>query len=461
MIRVFNHYLRREALLQILFDLGLPLFAVIGFVLLQVQGGQRGVLPWVATQGLSLSASLFVINTASGLYRPSHGRSLNQSCARAALALSLALPIAYAIFSLMPADFGNRDGIRWAALVCVASVIGHRVHAAHTSRASRPHSRILIFGSDLPGELVGKTLREADPRTRIVGYFPGPNETRSVVAPDQLLSTRRSLRDCAIDLKVDEIVVALVERRGGSMPLRELLDCKIGGIRVSDMSTHFEKLLGQIRIDHLHAGWLIFGDGFAQGFYRTTAKRLFDVLCAALLLALAAPVLLVAAVAIMLDSKGPVFYRQERVGHAGRSFQVLKFRSMRVDAEQNGQPQWAAAKDDRVTRVGTVIRRFRIDELPQLLNVLKGNMSLVGPRPERPFFVEQLTRDIPYYAVRHSVKPGVSGWAQVRYQYGATVADSLEKLQYDLYYVKNHSLFLDIVILFETIGVVLSGKGAR
>ncbi|MDE2095002.1 MAG: TIGR03013 family PEP-CTERM/XrtA system glycosyltransferase, partial [Burkholderiales bacterium] len=269
------------------------------------------------------------------------------------------------------------------------------------------------------------------------------------------------LMDCARELKVDEIVVALAERRGGSMPLRELLDCKIGGIRISDLSTHFEKLLGQIRIDHLHAGWLIFGDGFAQGFYRTSAKRVFDVLCALLLLVLASPVLLVAALAIMVDSKGPVFYRQERVGHAGRTFQVLKFRSMRVDAEQSGLPQWAAAKDNRVTRVGAVIRQFRIDELPQLLNVLKGEMSLVGPRPERPYFVDQLTRDIPYYAVRHSVKPGVTGWAQVRYQYGATVADSLEKLQYDLYYVKNHSLFLDIVILFETISVVLSGKGAR
>ena len=461
MIRLFNHYLRRQAVLQVLFDLGIPLVAVTGFVLLQVQNGHRDVLPWVTTQGLSLSATLLVINTASGLYQPAHGRTLNQSCARAALALLLALPLAYAIFSLMPMDVSYRDGIRWAALICVAGVIGHRVHAAHATRASRPQSRVLIFGSDTPGQLVGKTLREADPRTRIVGYYPGPNEARSVVNANELLSDRRSLRDCARELKVDEIVVALAERRGGSMPLRELLDCKIGGIRVSDLSSHFEKLLGQIRIDHLHAGWLIFGDGFAQGLYRTSAKRLFDVLCALLLLVLAAPVSLVTALAIALDSKGPVFYRQERVGHAGRTFPVLKFRSMRVDAERSGQPQWAAAKDERVTRVGAVIRQLRIDELPQLINVLRGEMSLVGPRPERPYFVDQLTREIPYYAVRHSVKPGVTGWAQVRYQYGATVADSLEKLQYDLYYVKNHSLFLDIVILFETIGVVLSGKGAR
>ncbi len=460
MIRLFDHYFRRQALLQILFDLGLPLFSVMAFVLLQAQGS-LGAVPAAATHGLSLAACLLLTNTASGLYQPAHGRSLNQSCARAALALLLAVPLAYVIFGLLPAGLGNRDSIRWAAIVCVFAVIGHRVHAAHAAKASPAHSRILIFGSDTPAEQVGKTLREADPRAHIVGYFPGPNETRSVIADGELLTGRPSLRACALELRVDEIVVALTERRGGSMPLRELLDCKIGGIRVSDMSTHFEKMLGQIRIDHVRAGWLIFGDGFRQGAYRAFAKRLFDLLCATLLLTLAAPLMLVTALAIALESKGPVFYRQERVGRAGRPVRVLKFRSMRVDAEQDGRPQWAATKDVRVTRVGAVIRRFRIDEFPQLLNVLQGEMSLVGPRPERPFFVEQLTREIPYYAVRHSVKPGITGWAQVRHEYGASVADSLEKLQYDLYYVKNHSLFLDIVILFETIGVVLSGKGAR
>jgi exopolysaccharide biosynthesis polyprenyl glycosylphosphotransferase len=171
--------------------------------------------------------------------------------------------------------------------------------------------------------------------------------------------------------------------------------------------------------------------------------------------------MLVTALCIKLDSRGPVFYRQERVGANSQNFMVIKFRSMRTDAEKDGTPRWASAQDDRVTRVGALIRRLRIDELPQLINVLKGEMSLVGPRPERPFFVDQLTRDIPYFAVRHSVKPGVTGWAQVRYQYGATVEDAQQKLQYDLYYVKNHSLFLDVLVLFETVGVVLTGKGAR
>jgi exopolysaccharide biosynthesis polyprenyl glycosylphosphotransferase len=171
--------------------------------------------------------------------------------------------------------------------------------------------------------------------------------------------------------------------------------------------------------------------------------------------------MVVTAIAIKLESPGPVFYRQERVGYNSKTFKVNKFRSMRTDAEKDGKPRWATANDDRVTRVGNLIRLVRIDELPQLFNVLSGDMSLVGPRPERPFFVEQLTNEIPYYAVRHSLKPGVTGWAQVRYQYGSTIEDSQQKLQYDLYYVKNHSLFLDFVILFETVGVVLTGKGAR
>jgi sugar transferase (PEP-CTERM system associated) len=245
------------------------------------------------------------------------------------------------------------------------------------------------------------------------------------------------------------------------MPLRHLLDCKVTGVKVYDLATHFEKRLGQLRLDYLNAGWMVFGDGFNQGALRTTIKRISDIVFGLILLTLAAPVMALTALLIKLDSRGPVFYRQERVGLNGSTFMVIKFRSMRTDAEQDGTPRWATAQDDRVTRVGNVIRKLRIDELPQLFNVLKGEMSLVGPRPERPFFVGQLTQQIPYFQVRHSVKPGVTGWAQVRYQYGSTVEDAQEKLQYDLYYVKNHSLFLDLVVLFETVGVVLTGKGAR
>jgi sugar transferase (PEP-CTERM system associated) len=253
----------------------------------------------------------------------------------------------------------------------------------------------------------------------------------------------------------------VTERRGGVLPLRELLDCKLCGVQVFDLSAYFEQMLGQIRLDALRAGWLIFSEGFRQGTLRTVVKRFSDVVGATILIVAAAPVMLLTALLIIWESGYPILYRQERVGLHGRLFNVIKFRSMRTDAESDGKPRWAEAGDARVTRVGRVIRLLRIDELPQLFGVLLGHMSLVGPRPERPYFVDQLSQDIPFYAVRHSVKPGVTGWAQVRHHYTGSVEGAAEKLQYDLYYVKNHSLVLDMMILLETIGVVLTAKGAQ
>ncbi len=460
MIKIFNHYLHRRTLMGVAFDFGLLTLALLAVVLAQVES-LRMVMPLAGPQVVSLAAGVFVINTASGLYQKSERRTASEYCARAALALMLSLPLAYLIFSFMPAGSVNREALQLSAMLGISAVIVRRVYVSHWERQSDKGSRILIFGSGAAAQLVGQTLTEADPLTKIVGYLRGPNEKESVVPAQDLVSSGRSLYDTACELGVDEIVVALTERRAGSMPMRELLDCKVRGIRVFDISTHFERTLGQIRVDYVNAGWLIFGDGFNQGFYRAAVKRVFDLLCTLLLTVVALPLMLLTALAIKLESRGTIFYWQERVGANNQVFQVAKFRSMTSDAEKDGKPVWAATNDSRVTRVGQVIRRLRIDELPQLLNVLRGDMSLVGPRPERPFFVDQLTQEIPYYALRHSVKPGVTGWAQVRYQYGSTVEDSQEKLQYDLYYIKNHTLFLDIVILLETIGVVLTGKGAR
>jgi sugar transferase (PEP-CTERM system associated) len=255
--------------------------------------------------------------------------------------------------------------------------------------------------------------------------------------------------------------VALRERRGGVLPLGERLACRLAGVRVTELSTLFERTRGEFPIESLKASHLIFGEGFRQGRVRTFLKHAFDVLASLILLLLSAPVMLITAIAIKLETPGPVIYRQQRVGRGGQIFNVLKFRSMFANAEDDGLPRWAVPDDNRVTRVGRFIRYMRIDELPQLFNVLAGEMSLVGPRPERPYFVERLSGQIPFYGLRHSVKPGVTGWAQVRYSYGATVEDSVRKLQFDLFYVKNHSLALDLVILIETIGVVLLGKGAR
>ena len=460
MVRLFNHYFHAWTLRRVAFDFLLSLLALAGVVLAQAESLTLAI-PMAGAQVVSLAAGLFVINSASGLYQRAQDWSVVESTLRAALALVLALLLTYQIFQVLPVGFGNLDAIRTSAMLVIAALILRRVVMGYWATKSRAGARVLIFGSGQPAQMVGATLRAADPLATIVGYFPGPNETQAAVPEAERLSSDLSLTQTAQRLGVDEIIVALTERRSGSMPLRELLDCKLSGVRVFDITTYFERMLGQIRIDFVNAGWLIFGDGFNQGFYRTAVKRIFDILCSSVLIILAAPVMLITAIVIKLESKGPVFYRQERVGFNSKPFLVTKFRSMRTDAEKDGKPRWATANDSRVTRVGNIIRLIRVDELPQLFNVLTGDMSLVGPRPERPFFVEQLTNEIPYYAVRHSIKPGVTGWAQVRYQYGSTIEDSQEKLQYDLYYVKNHSLFLDFVILIETVGVVLTGKGAR
>jgi len=460
MIRIFNHYVPQAALRALVFDLGLVVVLVMLAVALNV-GGFAEVVPVAGTHVISFAACLVLVGGASGLYEASSRGSASRSLVRATVVLLVLLPVAYVIFGLLPADTERLGTIQLSVMAGVSALVVRRAYLSHVSGAAAGRTRILIFGAGRAALDVSETLLKNDPNADIVGFVPGPNEREAAAPAHRILAADDTLPAIAQRLGVDEIVVALTERRSGSMPLRQLLDCKVSGIKVYDLNTHFEKTLGQIRIDYLNASWLIFGDGFNQGAWRTGVKRVFDLFCATLLLVLATPIMLVTALLIKLESPGPVLYRQERTGLNGRSFSIAKFRSMRNDAEKDGKPVWASTNDARVTRVGGVIRKLRIDELPQLINVLMGEMSLVGPRPERPYFVEQLTQEIPFYALRHSVKPGVTGWAQVRYPYGATVEDSQEKLQYDLYYVKNHTLFLDLVVLMETVNVVLTGKGAR
>jgi sugar transferase (PEP-CTERM system associated) len=460
MLRIFNHYLHKRTVAQVGFDVGL-IVAVLVLASLSLGGDTVSALPVAAAHGLSLAGFVFLINSATGFYQSTAKRSLTETCARALLALVLALPITYALVALLPSSgLPSRQLTMAATMLAVGVVVLHRVYASHVANPARGASKVLILGAGPVAQAVASSLRAADPHARIVGFYPGSSESEVAVPRGEIVAAQGSLSDTALRLGVDEIVVALSERRGGNMPLRELLDCKVFGIRVVDIATHFEKNLHQISLRHVNPGWLVFGDGFNQGAVRSAMKRLCDVFVSLLLLIVSAPLMLLAALAVKAESRGPVFYRQERVGLNGAPFSVIKFRSMRTDAEKDG-PRWATKNDDRVTRVGRFIRRTRIDELPQLFNVLCGEMSLVGPRPERQYFVDELIEKIPFFAVRHSVKPGVTGWAQVRYSYGSTVEDAAAKLQYDLYYVKNHSLFLDLLILVETVAVVLTGRGAR
>ena len=459
MIKVFHHHFNASVIVQMIFDFAVVVLALASFGALFLPGSPE--LAVTAPHGFSLAAGTFVVGNATGIYSAVPSPSLQQRMTRALVALLILLPLAYALFTLAPQGFGHETPMAFAAMGTVVAVVVHRALAGRSTRIPALHSRVLVLGTGPMAKQVAESLCASDPHAEIVGFVASPHERDHCVRADQILAPAGSLAETAARAHVDEVVVALTERRSGAMSLRALLDCKISGVRVSDISSHFERRLGQIKLDYVNAGWLIFNEGFNQGLARTTIKRVFDLLCATLLLVVTLPIMLLTMLAIKLESRGPVLYKQERVGLNGRTFHVVKFRSMRTDAEQDGTPRWATCDDDRVTRVGRVIRLVRIDEFPQLWNVFKGEMSMVGPRPERPFFVDSLTKDIPFYAIRHSVKPGVTGWAQVKYEYGATVEDAKQKLQYDLYYVKNHTLFLDLLVMFETVSVVLTGKGAR
>jgi sugar transferase (PEP-CTERM system associated) len=321
---------------------------------------------------------------------------------------------------------------------------------------------VLVYGSGTNAGRIQQLRRRADQRGfKVVGYVPARNEER-VIPADRLVAADKPLSEVARELEIDEIVVAMDDRRQ-QFPLKELLDCRLGGVEITELATFLERETGKVYLDILVPSWMIFGSGFRRDVARLYSERAFDLLASVALLLVAAPFMLLTMLAIKFEDglSAPILYGQPRVGYGGKVFRVLKFRSMRVDAEKDGKARWAQANDDRITRIGKFIRKTRIDELPQLLNVLRGHMSFVGPRPERPEFVKQLSETIPYYEERHAVKPGITGWAQLCYPYGASEQDAIEKLQYDLYYVKNHGLLFDVLILLQTVEVILLGKGAR
>ncbi len=457
MIRLFNHYLSLRILLLTVVE-AMVLFQsmVLGFQVRLMD--QSTPLP-VVQAGL-FTAVMLLMMTGLGLYE-AQNEPFRITMQRLVVAYGLSLVVMTAVFYLFPATYVGRGVFATTSVFAVAGVLLLRVMFFRVSDIGLPKRRVLVLGNGPEAEDIIRFLHDAG-RGRTVQYAGVYPVVAERVLPDgQRHFDHAHLVRAARELRVSEIVLAVRERRGGVLPLRQLLDCKLRGIRVMDITSFYERELGVLKIDNLRASWLIFSSGFDQGLFRDMIKRSFDVAVSLVLLAVTLPILLVAMFAIFLESGVPVFYRQERVGQGGVPFTILKLRTMAQDAEKDGRPRWAGANDPRITAVGRFLRRSRIDELPQLFNVLRGDMSFVGPRPERPFFVQHLLEDIPYYDVRHSVKPGVTGWSQVRYPYGASVDDSLAKLQYDLYYVKNHSLFLDLLILVDTVQVVLLGKGAR
>jgi sugar transferase (PEP-CTERM system associated) len=472
-IRLLGEYIPASILVRAAIEFALLLALFYGATLLRLHHNladierMKGPL-W--PRALLFSAATLACQLAFGLHSARQRARSAGILIRIVAAAGIGAAITAACLFLIPDLWLGRGVVALAALGAVVVAMVLHIAFARVIDERMFKVRVLVYGAGRSAQAISGLRRRADRRGfTVVGYVrssgEGPNGTPAEpmsLASEPVFEGSAGLLQLCVRFDVDEIVVALDDRRR-AFPIRELLECRLAGVDVTELLTFLERESGRVRIDVLNPSWIIFGEGFRRGSLRQLTARALDLLAGAAILVLSIPVIIVSAIAIKLEDglRAPILYHQERVGLGGRPFSLMKFRSMRVDAEASGEARWAQRDDPRVTRVGAVIRKLRIDELPQVLNVLRGDMSLVGPRPERPEFVASLSEKIPYYVERHCVKPGITGWAQLCYPYGSSEQDSLEKLQYDLYYIKNNSLLLDLSILVQTAEVAIFGKGAR
>ena len=461
MIRLFKHYIPHAVLLLALVDLVLLMAAAE--MAWRVRADQLGMAVGVLSERirpmLAFSGVMFTAMVAVGVYGADALRSIRFASARLLVALSLGIIALALMNSLLGGSMFWRSALFFALVGAAVLLVLNRLLVGTLLGASAFRRRVLVLGAGQRADRLRALGERPGSGFVIVGYVV-MNEGTRVVEEAIARTAIHNLTRYVENLGVSEVVLALEERRN-ALPLKDLLRIKTAGVHVNDFSRFLERETGRIDLDTVNPSWFIFSDGFSGGRTVTAAaKRLFDITVSLLLLSLTAPVIALFAILVKLDSRGPAFFRQIRVGLYGQNFEVIKLRSMRTDAEANGA-QWATQNDPRVTRLGRFIRKVRIDELPQTWSVLKGEMSFVGPRPERPEFVAGLEEQLTYYAERHMVKPGITGWAQVNYPYGASIEDSRHKLEYDLYYVKNYSPFLDILIILQTLRVLLWNEGAR
>lgn len=467
-LRLFNNNVSLPVLLLVLAEGSVIFGAVFGAIVWNVPGDAAAavaahamhVAVWPKAAVVTLV--VFISLLALGLYQFNQRLYFKDTLARIGAGFLLAsFPLAVVWYAL-PEMAMDRSNAQFAVVIAFTGLVGIRLFFMRTVDENIFRRRTLVYGSGTKSAAIYEIRRRADRRGfRLVGNVCAPGDAEDV-ATDKWLPHDAPLLDIALGKGANEIVVAMDDRRG-RLPVDELLACKVRGIDVLDLTAFLERETEKVRIDLVNPSYMIFSSGFRISPLRRCAKRMLDLAVGVVALLVALPFMLLAAIAIKLEEglRAPILYKQRRVGVHGEIFNVLKFRSMIVTAEADGEARWAEENDLRITRAGSVLRKVRFDELPQIINVLRGEMSLVGPRPERPEFVSELEKTIPYYAERHTVKPGITGWAQLKYQYGSTEQDAIEKLQYDLYYVKNHSLLLDLVIMLQTAEVILWGKGAR
>ena len=462
MIRVFKHYIPHAVVLLGLFDLVLLLLA--GELAWHVRANQLDIDPGELAQRitpmLAYAGMVLLALIAVGVYGSEPLRSMRHAGARLLVGTSLGvIALSFADY-LIPGLAFWRSTLIYAMAFSIVFLVANRLFMGLFLGTSAFRRRVMVLGAGPRAQRLRALSERPESGFVIVSYI-GMSESQPVVEEAIARSAIHDLSRFVENLGVSEVVLALEERRN-ALPLKDLLRIKTAGVHVNDFSSFLERETGRVDLDTLNPSWLIFSDGFSSGrMISSVAKRAFDITASSIVLLLTFPLILIFACLVKLDSKGPAFFRQTRVGLYGQDFEMIKLRSMRTDAERKGEAQWAQTNDPRVTRIGRIIRKLRIDELPQLWSVLKGEMSFVGPRPERPQFVTDLEEALPYYAERHMVKPGITGWAQINYPYGASIEDSRHKLEYDLYYAKNYTPFLDLLILLQTVRVVLWNEGAR
>lgn len=462
-VRIFRHHVDSSFLVLALLEMLLLCAAVYAAALIRFQGDWHAIAESVGVllpKAILFAAIHWLGFVALGLYLPNLRDGLNGVVVRMMVSIFTGTVLLALIYYMVPSAFLGRGVLALAtafafALLLIARMLFYRLIGTERLRA-----RVMVLGAgEQASNILQRMRRRSDQRNfRLLGFYPVAGE-QARVDPEMLMPAGMSLATLIRTQGIDEVVVAVDDRRGG-VPVQDLLQCRLAGVNIIDVQTFFERESYKILVDMLKPSHLIFSDGFTHNMITDRLRRFMDVMFSLVLLLVSWPFMLLTVLAIKLEDgwRAPVFYLQERVGAFGNPYNVIKFRSMIQNAERQGA-QWAQQNDMRVTRVGNIIRRYRIDELPQILNVLRGDMSFVGPRPERPVFVDDLKEKIPFYNERHLVKPGITGWAQLNYAYGASEKDSLEKLQYDLYYVKNRSLLLDLIIMAQTVEVVLFGRG--
>jgi len=462
MIRLFKHYVPHTVLLLGLMDFAVLLLAAeAGWALRiwQIAGDaspDAGRIPQLLTFAVALQVAMMAV----GAYGPEALRSIRFAVARLCVAVAIGVLFLSLIFFMIPAIAFWRSNLFYAMIFAITGLTVLRLLLGQTLGSEAFKRRVLILGAGPRAARVRELAARKDAGFTIAGFVAmndGPTAVSGAVNRSDIANLAAHVKQ----MGASEVVLALEERRN-ALPLQDLLRVKTTGVHVNELSSFLERETGRVDLDSVNPSWLIFSDGFSAGRRVSSAgKRFFDLVASAILLIVTTPLVLVTALLVKLETRGPAFFRQKRVGLYGQTFDIVKLRSMRQDAEVGGLAVWAQENDPRITRVGSIIRKLRIDELPQTWSVLKGEMSFVGPRPERPQFVADLENRLPYYAERHMVKPGITGWAQINYPYGASIDDARQKLEYDLYYAKNYTPFLDLLILLQTLRVVLWREGAR